>query len=458
MDWARAEAPSHRPRPFALQDQHGRLPLPLFLRPTLLRIETQARELALQALYQRDLAPERDREELRRFCAREAGPKLLELAMELIDGCLEHREQLDRLIRQTAENWELERMATSDRNILRLGAYELLFHGQTPPKVAINEAIELAKRYSTENSPTFVNGVLDRIYNTCMRKSIQPDPDARADLHLHSTASDGSVAPEQLPRLAEQAGLSAMALTDHDSVQGIAAAREAARTLEIIVVAGMELTAYVPALDTDRKLEMHVAGLFVDADSPSLLQKLQDLRETRVERVHEIADRLKEAGVDLSAEEVLGEAGGGAVGRSHVAQHLVGKGQCNTVREAFQRYLTPGRPGYVPKQEMTPAEAVELVHEAGGCAVLCHPGLIDGVERYLEELLTAGLDALEVHYPRHSAEDEKRLMELAREYDLLVTGGSDFHGAPKPDIHIGQETVSFVELHRLQQRTAAGLG
>lgn len=449
--------------------------------------------MALQALYQHDLLGTCSGEELRAFCTRSASPRAAELAIELVQGCLQHQEALDDVIRRTAENWELERMATSDRNILRLGVFELLFKHETPPKVAINEAIELAKKYSTANSPTFVNGVLDRVYTTHAAgarpdahpgpsetgnpsgavgdakdagepvagagpPADKPDPEAQADLHVHSTASDGSYEPAELPAMAVKAGLSALALTDHDSLEGVAAAGEAADAVGIELVPGVELTAYTALPGSDGQVELHIAGLLVNPDSVVLANRLRELRAARVERIREMARKLQELGMEIESERVLERAPGAAVGRVHVAQEMVDRGCCKHLSEAFDRYIGSGCPAYVPKQRMTPPEAIELVRSAGGCAVLCHPGLTPGVEGYIEELVENGLDALEVYCPMHTARDKKRWLETARRFGLAVSGGSDFHGAAKPDIHIGQEKVSFVEFHELKRRAGRRAG
>ncbi len=444
-----------------------------------LRVQTLARELALKALYQHDLLGGRSPEELRAFCTQNGGPEVAEPAIELVEGCIGHGEKLDEVIRRTAENWELKRMATSDRNILRLGVFELLFRQQTPPKVAINEAIELAKKYSTANSPPFINGVLDRIYNVhvvggaeeeagplpeaddspgaagkgrAAGVTARPDPQARADLHVHSTASDGSHEPSELPAMAAKAGVAALALTDHDSVEGVAAAGEAAAAVGVELVPGVELTGYAPRADGTGEMEVHIAGLFVDATSPVLLGRLRDLRAARVERIRQMSRKLGELGMAMDSEDVLRRADGGSVGRVHFAQQMVAQGYCRDLSEAFQRYIGADCPAYVAKEKMTPAQAIALVQAAGGCSALCHPALLPDFESYLEELVEQGLDALEVHCPVHTPQDERRLLEMARRFALAVTGGSDFHGAAKPEIRIGQETVSFVELDRLKQR------
>ena len=421
-----------------------------------LRIQTLARELALKALYQFDLLGTLTVEDLRRFCHENASDPAASLAIELIEECIRRQGQLDAIIARTAQNWQMDRMPACDRNIMRMGVCELLYRPRTPPKVAINEAIELAKKYSTENSPTFVNGVLDRIYNThILGAEISPDPAARADLHVHSTASDGSCCPAEVVQLAVQAGLSAIALTDHDTVAGVAEARQAGVAEGIVVVPGVELTAYGDRPDGGDPLEIHIAGLFVAPDDAALRDALKTLRTARVERVGRIAEKLLELGLALDVDGVLARAAGEAVGRVHVAQELIAAGHCETMARAFDLYLANGGPAYVPKQIVTPAETLKLIKEAGGCSVLCHPCTLPEADKWIRELAGNGLDAIEVHYPSHSPQQEKELMDLAAECGLGISGGSDFHGTPKPDIEIGRETVSFVELCDLKQRAGS---
>ncbi|MCK4283263.1 MAG: PHP domain-containing protein, partial [Candidatus Brocadiae bacterium] len=259
----------------------------------------------------------------------------------------------------------------------------------------------------------------------------------------------------ELPAMAARAGLSGLALTDHDSVEGVAAARLAAEAVGIELVPGVELTSYARLPGRSEQTELHIAGLFVDCESPDLTDKLRQLRSVRVERVKEITRRLREMGIEIESEQVLQRGPDAAVGRVHVAQEMIERGYCRDVAEVFGRYIGEGCPAYVPKEKMTPAEAIELVRSARGCAVLCHPDLTSAIEEYIEELVRDGLEALEVYYPRHTPRDKERLLATARRFDLAVTGGSDFHGAAKPNINIGQESVSFVELHELRRR--AGL-
>jgi len=436
---------------------------------------TRARELALKALYQFDLLGHDCVEPLREFCTSHGSPDVLPFALALLEGCVQYRRELDRMIEHTAENWELGRMPIIDRNILRLGAYELVFRDDIPPKVAINEAIELAKRYGAEDSATFVNGVLDRICASYRKGNGESsgateareegaqglsdtmegvDPEGRADLHVHSTASDGSVPPQEIPLLAARAGLSAFALTDHDSVEGVAAARRASEAAGIECVAGVELTGYALAASGASDIEVHILGLFVDPTHPVLLSELKRLRRMRVARLKKMSDKLRAIGFKIEDKQVLDRALGGSVGRTHIALEMVEQGLCRTVREAFDRYIGRGGPAYVPKEKITPQEAIRLVRAAGGCAVFAHPGLTEDAPRLIEELAGEGLAAIEVHYPFHSDRQERDFMEQARRLGLAVSGGSDFHGAAKPNAHIGRETVSMVEVQRL--RSAAG--
>ena len=409
-------------------------------------------------------------EAVEQFCRSHAYEVPLDFAIELARGSMENRGELDELISETAENWDLPRMPVIDRNILRLGTYELIHRSDTPPRVAINEAIELAKMYGTESSAQFINGVLDKIYTllreedagASKRPSVSPTADAgersrtdaevKADLHLHSTSSDGSVEPADLPARAAKAGVDIIALTDHDSLQGVEEARRAARQVDIELISGVELTAYAPAEQNETEIEIHVLGLFVDPEADELTRELQNLREIRIERVKKIARLLQEQGCDVAAQDILDRAADGAVGRAHVAEELVALGICDNLREAFNKYIGIDKPAYVPKKEFTPAQAMELIRDAGGVSVFAHPGVGRESQRLIREMAAEGLDGIEAHYPTHTVLQEKQFMELAEELDLAVSGGSDFHGESKPEIEIGEETVSRVEVKELRKR------
>jgi len=412
---------------------------------------------------------------LEELAEREDAQDTLAFARELIDGCVANRDAVDKVIQDTAENWRLDRMPFIDRNILRLAAYELLFRHDTPPKVAINEAIELAKKYSTENSPTFVNGVLDKIYSLYGDRSREEgadtpavedrrsaaegalrllvgDDEARADLHVHSTASDGSAAPQEVVRLAAQAGISALALADHDTVEGLRDAASTAEETGVRLIPGVELTAYSAHIAGGQEMEVHLLGLFVDTEDAKFLAELERLRHVRVARIKQISQKLRGLGLHLEADEILERACGGAVGRLHVARQMVRQSLCTGIKEAFDRYIGEGKPAYVPKERLTPAQAIQLVHSAGGCAVLAHPGFLAGADDLMEQLIQGGLDGVEVNYPGHSGGQRQHWQETADRFGLAVSGGSDFHGDVKPETVIGLDYVSLQQVCELLDR------
>jgi len=246
-------------------------------------------------------------------------------------------------------------------------------------------------------------------------------PGRRVDLHTHSTASDGAVSPTGLVEQARSAGLVAVALTDHDTVSGVVEARAAGVRVGLDVIAGVELS----AVEDDS--EVHILGLHL-ADTRTLEPALDALRKARVRRAERMVEMLCSLGATLTMDAVMAQAGPGAVGRPHVARALIAAGWARDQRDAFDRFLGAGRPAFVAKQRLTVSDAIRLVHDAGGVAVVAHPGR-EGTLARLEELRAAGLDGVEVRHPGHSAEDEARLGALAGALDLLPSGGSDWHGA-----------------------------
>ncbi len=246
-------------------------------------------------------------------------------------------------------------------------------------------------------------------------------PSRRADLHTHSTASDGAASPACLVEQARAAGLAAVALTDHDTVSGVAAARVAAARLDIEVIAGVELS----AVEDDG--EVHILGLHL-MTAETLEPMLEQLREARVRRAVTMLELLNALGVPVTMGDVMTQAGTAAVGRPHVARALIATGWAKDERDAFDRFLGGGRPAYVAKQRLPIVDAVRMIHDAGGVAVLAHPGR-QGTLARLTALRNAGLDGVEVRHPSHSAEDEARLAAIAGALALLPSGGSDWHGA-----------------------------
>jgi predicted metal-dependent phosphoesterase TrpH len=241
------------------------------------------------------------------------------------------------------------------------------------------------------------------------------------DLHMHSTASDGAAAPRDVVTAAAAAGLSAIALTDHDTIDGVAEARRAGAERGIEVIAGVELSAF------ENERETHLLGLHL-SDLAAIEGSLATFRSARRTRAERIVATLNDLGVPVTLDAVMAEAGTGAIGRPHIARALIAGGWARDSREAFDRYLGFRKPAFVPKHTLGLADAIRLVHAAGGIAILAHPGGA-GVRAWLETLAALGLDGVEVRHPGHSAEDIARLGALADHLDLVPSGGSDWHGA-----------------------------
>lgn len=257
----------------------------------------------------------------------------------------------------------------------------------------------------------------------------------RIDLHTHSTASDGSLSPAELMREAKKAGLAAIALTDHDTFEGLPEARAEAESLGIELVPGCELSLEYAGLPT------HLLALFVDERPGAVTSELARVREARTNRNAQMLEKLATVGVHLRPEDVSGRAKG-VVGRPHMAQAMVAAGIVKTFEEAFGRFL--GRDGlaYVPKVKLTPPEAIRAIHADGGLAVLAHPYLLTQQARPLQAMLTElagmGLDGVEVYYTEHSDKYTALVSALAAELGLLESGGSDFHGSVKPGVALGR--------------------
>lgn len=264
------------------------------------------------------------------------------------------------------------------------------------------------------------------------------------DLHTHSTASDGTLAPERVVEAAKRCNLAALALTDHDSIAGVAAAREAGDRLGIRIVAGCELSAF----QDDH--EVHLLALHLTRID-TLEGRLAELRALRHERAQKIVEKLNALGVEITLDEVLGQAKGGAVGRPHVARALIARGAVQDFKDAFVRYLGNGGAAFVPKAKLSVDDAIEIAHEAGGLAVWAHPAEGGRRER-LEPLVNAGLDGIEVRHPSHSAEDIKRLEALAEFFGLVVSGGSDWHGASDGPRKLGNMNVPASWLEKQDRR------
>ncbi len=418
-----------------------------------MRKRTRARELALQALYQLEIRGEEALEDALNFCIESAeDTEVSQYATQLIEGSYGAKAQIDKKITAVAEHWELPRMATVDRCILRLSIYELLYKEDIPPKVSINEAIELAKKYSTANSGTFVNGVLDKIYSSFCKKEMKGEDreqllegSGEADLHVHTICSDGTFTPEEIVREAANVGLKAIAITDHDSIDGIRIAQKFGEISGIYVIPGIELSGYL------HPNEIHILGLFIDIEESNLLNKLEEMKRDRVERVSAVLEKLEVLGVHLEAQEVLDLAGNSPPGRMHMAETLYKKGYCFDIQEAFNKYLSDSGPAYVPKKTISVPQAIELILGAGGVPVYTHPGLTmrDDLIPYLVDW---GIQGIEVYYPTHTPDQVEKYLQLARKYNLAVAGGSDFHGQRKPSIPLGKVRVPLNLVAALREK------
>lgn len=264
-----------------------------------------------------------------------------------------------------------------------------------------------------------------------------------ADLHLHTVFSDSTYTPQELIREAKRVGLDCISVVDHDTVSGIQDCLNLAERDNIEVLPGIELTVeYVG-------LEVHILGYLIDDENKILREKLEQLKKDRVERIHKITDKLKAIGINLGPERVFDIAGGGTVGRLHVARALVKEGLTSSIGEAFQKYIGDNCPAYVLGFRLTPYEAVSLIKTAGGIAVLAHPYSLNRDE-LIPELIDCGMMGLEVYYPEHTQAVTNSYLGLAKKYNLLVTGGSDCHGDAKPGVKIGSIKIPYDLVDKLK--------
>jgi predicted metal-dependent phosphoesterase TrpH len=267
------------------------------------------------------------------------------------------------------------------------------------------------------------------------------------DLHTHSTASDGILPPEQVIEAAHRCGLSALALTDHDTIGGVQAARAAGERLGIRVISGVELSAF------HHDHEVHVLALHL-THLEALEQRLGELQVLRHTRARKIVDKLNLLGIPLTIDEVLEQSNGGAVGRPHVARALIARGVVHDFKDAFMRYLGGSGSAFVPKERLSIEDAIAIAHEAGALAIWAHPGEAGRRDR-VEPLIAAGLDGLEIRHPSHSPEDIKRLQALTDFFGLVPSGGSDWHGANEGPRRLGNMNVPYSWLERQDEKRAS---
>jgi len=245
----------------------------------------------------------------------------------------------------------------------------------------------------------------------------------KVDLHIHSTASDGIFSPAEIVRKAASLDMYVIALTDHDTINGIMEALKAARDFpNLKVIPGIEISTETPGG------EAHVLGYFVDYINADFKASLDKFRNSRITRAQGMVSKLKKMGINIKWARIQEIAGSGSVGRPHIAQAMLEKGYINSMREAFSRYIANDGPAYVERDKMTPSEAVALILRAGGLPVLAHPFTLNDPESVIGGLKTAGLVGIEAYYKDYSAEDTSELVSLSKAYNLIATGGTDYHG------------------------------
>lgn len=259
----------------------------------------------------------------------------------------------------------------------------------------------------------------------------------RVDLHVHTTASDGTYSPADIIKIASQNSIIALAITDHDTIDGVKEAKEMGKVLGVEVISGIEVS-------TNHSLcsgEMHILGYFINENDQNLLSKIEDLKKDRISRNEKMIEKFKELGMDISLAEVEQIAGGDITARPHFAKALFNKGYVTDVGEAFEKYIGRDKPAYVKRDKVKPKEAIEMITASGGIAVLAHPKYLDIDKSKLEDVIIElkgyGLTGIEVYYSRNERNETYFFKKLCDRLGLIKTGGSDFHGDNRSDIKLG---------------------
>ncbi|MDD5130823.1 MAG: PHP domain-containing protein [Candidatus Omnitrophica bacterium] len=265
-----------------------------------------------------------------------------------------------------------------------------------------------------------------------------------ADLHVHTCCSDGTYTPAQLVKEAIARGISVLAIVDHDTTEAIAEALTLARGTDLEIIPGIELTAQ------HENQEIHILGYFLDFKNKELLEQLKLMQINRIERVHKIIKNLAGLGLKLDPATVFAISGKASVGRMHIARALVKNGLVGSTAEAFRKYIGDKSPAYVLGFRLGVEDAIKLIHTAGGLAVLAHPYMLRN-DALIDKFASYGLDGIEVHYPEHSQSMVNFYLDLAKKLNLLVTGGTDFHGTAKPEIKLGMIKIHLDLVEKLRQ-------
>lgn len=263
------------------------------------------------------------------------------------------------------------------------------------------------------------------------------------DLHLHTRASDGAFTPSELLQLVAKEGIDVASITDHDSVSGIEEALEAGLEVGVEVIPGVELSA-----ETQEK-PLHFLGYFIEYNNPNLLSHLENLRKLRIERAEKMIKKLRNFRIELDLSEAMAQAGNGSLGRPHLAKIMIEKGYVKDYDEAFDKYIGDEAPCFVHKYFYTPEDVIQIIKEAKGIPVLAHPGTSHAEDK-IPSYVKLGLKGLEVYYPLHTQSQIKRLTEIAHTFDLIITGGSDYHRPDYTKNILGASTTPPQELERLK--------
>jgi len=287
--------------------------------------------------------------------------------------------------------------------------------------------------------------------------------DVKIDLHIHSNASDGTFSPAEIIAMAQALGLGAIAITDHDTIEGSREALRCGIPPSLGFLTGVEISAAPPPAICDHTSSVHILGYGLDLENAGLRRVLAVLQESRENRNPAILDRLDRLGFAIGLEEVMPAVGDGQIGRPHIARAMVNKGYVRSIDEAFERYLSRGRPAYVEKFRISCREAIATIRGAGGLPVLAHPALLriadkGLVETMFRQLGEIGLQGIEVYYPEHLQEEVALYEKIAREHHLLMTGGTDFHGGINPAVQMGTGTGGFHVPYRIYRALRARLG
>ena len=282
------------------------------------------------------------------------------------------------------------------------------------------------------------------------------------DLHVHSTESDGTLTPPEVMQAAKDACLAAVALTDHDTASGIQKAKPAAAELGVELVPGIELSTEYTLPATKEGKEIHIVGLYINPEDPALTKMTAEFRACRENRNEKIVEALQREGFDITMEALIAENPDSVITRANIARFLFHHGYIKSISEAFEKYIGDGCPCYVERFKVTPMEAVALIKQAGGVAVLAHPMLYhmdaDSLQRMIDDLKEPGLDGIEALYSTYTADEEAFVLRLAEKNRLLISGGSDFHGTTKPSIRLGSGKgnlrIPYSVLEALKMRAA----